>query len=96
MAQIQVDSEKCTACGICAIACPAIFLLEGKKVHTFDEEHCTLCGHCLALCPMDAITIQELDPREFPDLPKTPGISPETLAALLRSRRSCRVFADKE
>ena len=96
MAQIRVDPEKCTACGTCSTACPAIFILEGEKVRTFDEEHCTLCGHCLALCPVDAITIQELDPEEFSDLPKDLKISPETLAVFLRSRRSCRVFADKE
>jgi nitroreductase/NAD-dependent dihydropyrimidine dehydrogenase PreA subunit len=96
MAKIQVDQAKCIACGDCATACPAIFILEGEKVRTFDEEHCTLCGHCLAFCPADAIAIQELDPGEFPDLPKDLKIPPETLGAFLRSRRSCRVFADKE
>ena len=96
MAKIQVDPEKCIACGDCATACPAIFVLEGEKIRTFDEEHCTLCGHCLAFCPVDAISIQELDPGEFPDLPKDLRISPETLATFLRYRRSCRVFADKE
>lgn len=96
MARIQVDPEKCTACGTCSTACPAIFVLEGEKVRTFDEEHCTLCGHCLALCPVDAISIRELDPREFPEVPEDPKVSPETLAAFLRSRRSCRVFAEKE
>jgi nitroreductase/NAD-dependent dihydropyrimidine dehydrogenase PreA subunit len=96
MAKILVDQEKCIACGDCATACPAIFVLEGGKVRTFDEEHCTLCGHCLALCPVDAISIRELDPGEFPDLPKNLKIPPETLGSFLRSRRSCRVFADKE
>lgn len=96
MAQIRVDPEKCTACGTCSTACPAIFILEGEKVRTFDEEYCTLCGHCLALCPVDAITIQELDSEEFSDLPKDLKISSEDLAFFLRSRRSCRVFADKE
>jgi nitroreductase/NAD-dependent dihydropyrimidine dehydrogenase PreA subunit len=96
MANIQVDEGKCISCGDCALACPSIFMAEGAKIRTFDEEYCTLCGHCLAICPVDAIRIQELDPGEFPELPKDLKISPETLAAFLRSRRSCRVFADKE
>jgi NAD-dependent dihydropyrimidine dehydrogenase PreA subunit len=96
MAKIHVDPEKCISCGDCVTACPAIFLREGERIRTVEEEHCTLCGHCLAFCPEDAITIQELAPREFPDLPADLKISPETLATFMRSRRSCRVFADKE
>ncbi len=95
MAKIHVDPEKCISCGDCATACPAIFHLGDEKIQVVDEEHCTLCGHCLALCPEDAITIQELDSREFPDLPADLKIPPETLATFMRSRRSCRVFDDK-
>ena len=96
MAKIQVDEEKCISCGDCSLACPAIFIAGGNKVQVVDEEHCTLCGHCLALCPVEAITIKEMDPGEFPDLPRDLKVSPETLATFLRSRRSCRVFAEKE
>ncbi len=96
MAKIQVDEEKCISCGDCVLACPSIFLSEGEKIRVVDEEHCTLCGHCLALCPVKAITIQEMDQREFPELPEDLKLPPETLAAFLRSRRSCRVFAEKE
>ena len=95
MAKIHVDPEKCISCGDCATACPAIFHLGDEKIQVVDEEHCTLCGHSLALCPEDAITIQELDSREFPDLPADLKIPPETLATFMRSRRSCRVFDDK-
>jgi len=96
MAKIHVDPEKCISCGDCATACPAIFHLADEKVQVVDEEHCTLCGHCLALCPVEAISIQELEPKEFPALPADLKINPETLGTFLRSRRSCRVFADKE
>ena len=96
MAKINVDPGKCISCGDCATACPAIFHLGDEKVQVVDEEHCTLCGHCLALCPVEAISIQELEPKEFPALPADLKINPETLGTFLRSRRSCRVFADKE
>jgi nitroreductase/NAD-dependent dihydropyrimidine dehydrogenase PreA subunit len=96
MAKIHVDPEKCISCGDCATACPAIFHPGDEKIQVVDEEHCTLCGHCLAFCPGEAIRIEELDPGEFPDLPADLKISPETLSAFLRSRRSCRVFADRE
>jgi nitroreductase/NAD-dependent dihydropyrimidine dehydrogenase PreA subunit len=96
MAKIQIDPEKCVSCGDCVTACPAIFHPAGGKIRVVDEEHCHLCGHCLALCPEDAIVIRELDPREFPDLPADLRIAPDTLSAFLRSRRSCRVFADRE
>ena len=96
MAIIHVDPEKCVACGECAQACPDRFLPGDGKIRVVDEENCTLCGHCLALCPQEAISIQGLDPRAFPDLPAKAQIPPDALAAFLRSRRSCRVFADRE
>jgi nitroreductase len=55
-----------------------------------------LCGNCLALCPVGAITVEGLNPAEFPHVPADPRFSPESLTAFLRSRRSCRAFAEKE
>jgi len=96
MAKIQVDAEKCINCGDCSLTCPAIFIAGDEKVRVVDEEHCNLCGHCLALCPVGAIAIEEMDPGAFPDLPPDQKISSEALVTFLRSRRSCRVFAEKE
>jgi nitroreductase/NAD-dependent dihydropyrimidine dehydrogenase PreA subunit len=95
MAKIRLDEEKCQSCGDCSLACPTIFLSAGGKIRVADEEYCTFCGHCLALCPADAISIEEMNPDEFPDLPEDLKVSPEILATFLRSRRSCRAFADK-
>ena len=97
MAKIQVDDEKCISCGDCVLACSAgLFVARDEKTQVMDEAHCNLCGHCVAICPAGAITIQEMDQREFPDLPQDLKLPPETLATFLRSRRSCRVFAEKE
>lgn len=96
MGRIHVDAEECISCGDCTLACSSILVSEGGKIQVVDEEYCTHCGHCLALCPVEAISIEGLDPREFPDLPQNRIISPENLTLFLRSRRSCRVFSDKE
>lgn len=97
MAKIRVDEEKCISCGDCVLACSSgLLVAKREKIQVVDEEHCNLCGHCLALCPVEAITIQEMDRREFPELPEDLKLPPETLATFLRSRRSCRVFAKKE
>ena len=53
----KVDEKLCTACGICAEACPvdAITVEEQAKVAT---EACTECGACEAECPMEAIKVE--------------------------------------
>lgn len=96
MGKIEIDRKKCISCGDCTLACPSIFVAEGESLRVVDEEYCTFCGHCLALCPVDAITIEGMNLREFPDLPEDLMVSPATLTTFLRSRRSCRVFAEKE
>jgi nitroreductase/NAD-dependent dihydropyrimidine dehydrogenase PreA subunit len=97
MARIQIDGEKCTSCGDCVALCSsAILSLREDKVRITDENHCTLCGHCLAVCPAGAIAVETLDKAEFVDLPKEGTLSPDTVHSFLRSRRSCRVFSEKE
>ena len=97
MGRIQIDGGKCISCGDCAAICSSsIFALQGNKIQITDEEHCNLCGHCLAICPVEAISHEDLERGEFSDLPQGPLLSPETVHSFLRSRRSCRVFAEKE
>ena len=96
MEKIRIDSGKCIACGDCVKVCPSIFMPEGETIRIVEEEHCTLCGHCLAVCPTEAIDHAELDKKEFIDLPWDLNLSSEKIFTFLRSRRSCRVYADKE
>jgi nitroreductase/NAD-dependent dihydropyrimidine dehydrogenase PreA subunit len=96
MGKIEIDAQKCISCGECAAVCPSIFIPEEGKIHIVDEEHCLLCGHCLAICPVEAIDHEDLDKEEFVDLPISPRVSPEVLFSFLRSRRSCRVFVERE
>jgi nitroreductase/NAD-dependent dihydropyrimidine dehydrogenase PreA subunit len=96
MGKITIDPESCIACGDCVKVCPSIFVPEGDTIRIVEEEHCTLCGHCLAVCPTEAINHAELDKKEFLDLPPGSSLSPEKVFAFLRSRRSCRVYTEKE
>ena len=53
----NIDSEKCTGCGVCIDVCPleAISLNDGIAV--IDEDTCTECGLCVNVCPNDAIDL---------------------------------------
>jgi electron transfer flavoprotein alpha subunit len=57
-----IDSEKCTACGICETSCAfgAISVQAGCAV---VNESCTLCGACVDNCPVGALGIETADKR---------------------------------
>lgn len=51
--QIDIDTDKCINCGLCADAC------KGQCIklpdHTIDGSRCVTCFSCLPVCPNDAI-----------------------------------------
>ncbi|MCM8811638.1 MAG: 4Fe-4S binding protein [Candidatus Omnitrophica bacterium] len=61
------ETERCTACGICAKVCPpqCIWIVQGKDASgkavpkasefTIDTDVCMNCGLCAEFCPFDAI-----------------------------------------
>jgi NADH-quinone oxidoreductase subunit I len=68
--QLVLDPEtgraRCTACGLCARACPSgCIVLDGvkregdkkKSVSKYDLDFtkCSLCGSCVEICPSDAL-----------------------------------------
>jgi len=55
---LQIDRERCTACGACISPCPTRALSFGRDwTLEFDEEKCVACRTCVAACPVKAITV---------------------------------------
>jgi Pyruvate/2-oxoacid:ferredoxin oxidoreductase delta subunit len=63
---IQIDEEKCTGCGQCAIACAegAIEIVNGKA-KVISDNLCDGLGACIGECPEDALHIIEREADEF-------------------------------
>lgn len=54
---IQIDTEKCNGCGLCAKACyeGAIGMVDGKA-KLLRDDYCDGLGDCLPACPVNAIS----------------------------------------
>ncbi len=98
-----IDPDFCMGCGLCVQVCPArtISMQDGKAVVT--GTYSMGCGHCEAICPVDAIRVEalehpftlsaaEVDDRWLPHGEHDTG----QLVRLMRSRRSCRNYKDRE
>ena len=52
-----IETEDCSACGICVDACPeGVLELVGDVAAAVNEDDCTACAACMEECPMGAIT----------------------------------------
>jgi ferredoxin len=97
-AEIRINEDLCTGCGLCADVCSDFGLvIEGGKarVGTKAVFGCVACGHCMAICPEGAIEIygRTMSPADLFDLPpKEKAADYDQLLALLRRRRSIREF----
>lgn len=55
---------RCTACGICAQACPGRCITvagENRKVtaYTLELDKCLMCGLCIEACPFEALGMSQ-------------------------------------
>ncbi len=100
-ASILIDSEKCTACGLCVSVCKdfSLEIIENKAALSDNSVFgCIGCGHCMAICPEGAITISGRELSEdclFVLPPKESATNYEQLHNLYKMRRSLREFKKK-
>jgi 2-oxoglutarate ferredoxin oxidoreductase subunit delta len=65
MNRVEIDKDRCKACGICIDVCNKELLalaheLNAKGYHPIavhDLEKCTACGLCGVVCPEGAIAV---------------------------------------
>jgi nitroreductase/ferredoxin len=95
---ISVDASVCRKDGLCAQVCPnLVFTSEKGQLPTIGNEAlCNLCGQCLAACPSGAIAHNRLDRSRFERIVHRQPVEAGALEALLRQRRSVRVYKNKE
>lgn len=56
ISKIEIDPEKCKACGLCQKVCPVGAINgEAREKRSIDQAKCIKCGTCLASCPFKAI-----------------------------------------
>jgi len=54
---LNIDSEKCNACGLCVKSCPFGAIAVDDELAQANEL-CTLCGACVNVCPQAALEIE--------------------------------------
>lgn len=55
---LQLDSGRCTGCGMCAEVCPhGVFAIADAMVSITDKDKCMECGACENNCAFGAIRV---------------------------------------
>ena len=65
--KIEVDLEKCIACGNCKEICPKggfIWTIDDEGAHVSNLQYCHVCTLCAMKCGPDAIKIIRNAPDE--------------------------------
>lgn len=97
-AEVKIDKDKCTTCGLCVKVCKGAPLFIEDKMVKVDHNRvfgCIACGQCMAVCPNKAIKVcgRDMTPDDVIELPKPEDrANYESLKSLMLSRRSVRNY----
>ena len=101
-AEIIIDHERCSLCGLCVEVC------KGKPLFIYNDQvqvdqsilyGCIGCGQCAAVCPQRCIVIEgrEMRAEDLVDLPpREQWADFRQFYGLLLGRRSTRAFQRRE
>jgi MinD superfamily P-loop ATPase len=53
-----IDTDRCTACGICGDACHFDAIRSREGIFAVEADRCEGCGVCRLVCPSEAISMQ--------------------------------------
>ena len=93
--KIIIDTNKCTACGICVPVCGSktIEILDNQLVQ-INPGLCCSCGHCAAICPHNAISADSDNENVFTIKDYKENMS--WLEKLFIEKRSVREFTNSD
>ena len=91
---IQVNQDKCIQCGLCVKVCRGTLDM-GEHGPEVVDDFCIACGHCVAVCPNGALDHRLAPLEKQVLLEEAPIPDANTVARVLRSRRSVRSFQKK-
>jgi ferredoxin len=61
--RVKMDEDACTGCGVCEERCH-FDLIRVDDMANIDYERCYGCGNCVTACPEEALTLEEVRPKE--------------------------------
>ncbi len=68
----EINSEECTACGVCKDErCQVAAIEDGDDTYRIIRERCIGCGLCVTTCPEEAISLIRKQPEEIVPPPKS-------------------------
>ena len=64
--KVELDTSRCTGCGLCALECPtgALVFSSSEETDTFQlvfrYDHCVACDQCVEICPEKCLRVERI------------------------------------